>query len=460
MTGAPPDLASIDLARVDLAIRGGRFLTGAAPVPDGSTLLISGSRIAGFAEPGAFVPARRTLDASGRLILPGLVNAHTHAAMSLFRGLADDLPLSGFLSRIWPAEAASVSPGMVYWCSLLSMAEMLLAGTTTLADSYFFEEEVARVATQAGMRAVCAQGLLDLATPDAAAGRGLERLEAFLESCPASELVRPAVFCHSVYTCSAATLQAARELARRAGCRFYIHLAETAQEQRECYRKRGATPLRLLDRLGVLGGGCVLVHAVHLDEDEIGLAAERGACVVHCPESNLKLASGIAPVALMLGRGLRVGLGTDGAASNNDLDMFGETASAARLMSLTRLDLPHLDLIWGGRGGQGGRPAGQRAGLELACLRMATAGGAQALGLECGELAAGSLADVVIAEPGLEGLWPGEREAQAVWGLSRGSVRTVVVGGRVVVEEGRLLTVDLPEVLAKVRELAAALPRP
>ncbi len=427
----------------DLAVRGGRYLTNGPPLPEGSSLLVSGGLISAFLPPGkALPPARRVLDATGRVVIPGLVNAHTHAAMSLFRGLVDGLPLAQWLERLWRAEAAAVTPEMVYWCTLLSCAEMLLSGTTCFADSYFFEEEVARAAEAAGMRAVCGQGLLDLATPDAAAGQGPARLKRFLDGFPASALVRPAVFCHTVYTCAPATLRAAWELAREHRCLFALHLAETAAEVRECVRQHGVSPLRLLESLGLLDEGCAVVHGVHLDEAEIALLAERGVGVVHCPESNLKLASGIAPAGRMLQAGVRLALGTDGPASNDDLDLLGEAATAGRLERLT------------------GRNQRWPDGATL--LRLATAGGAEVLGLPCGVLAPGRPADLAVIEPRRPHLQPEvpteERLAEQVIFCARGAdVRTVVVGGEVVVEEGRLTRIDVEEVKGRVREMAGRL---
>jgi 5-methylthioadenosine/S-adenosylhomocysteine deaminase len=418
----------------DLAVRGGRFLTLGPEVADGSTLLVRGGLISGFAAKNSERPlARREIDASGRIIIPGLINAHTHAAMSLFRGLADDLPLEAWLARIWPAEAAAVSPEMVHRCTLLSMAEMLLSGTTLVADSYFFEEEVARAAREIGMRAVCGQGVLDFAAPDAPAGQGLSRLAAFLDGFSEAPLLRPAVFCHSVYACRPETLSRGHALARERGCLFFIHVAETAKEVRECVRAHGTTPLRLLERLGLLDESSVVVHGVHLDEGEVGLLAARGAALVHCPESNMKLASGVAPVGLMLKASVRLALGTDSAASNNDLDMLGEAGSAACLQA---------------RSG--------RALSDGEALRLATLGGADALGVPCGRLEAGRLADLAIIEPGFEAL-PEAPLAGQVLRAGAGRVRTVVVGGEVVVEEGRLTRIDLKEVMGKVRELARGL---
>lgn len=419
----------------ELAVRGGRFHTGGQPIPEGATLLITGGLIGRVAAPKEPFEAARTIGAEGRIIIPGLVNAHTHAAMSLFRGLADDLSLEGFLARVWPAEAAAVSPEMVYWCTLLSCGEMLLSGTVAFADAYFFEEEVARAAELAGMRAVCGQGLLDLPAPDAPAGQGLARLKRFLEGFPSSRLAEPAVFPHSVATCSPRTLAAARELAREFGCRCFIHLAETAGEVRGCVRRHGVRPLGLLERLGLLSENCALVHAVHLGEEEMRLAAERGVAAVHCPESNLKLASGMMPLARMLRLGVKCALGTDGAASNNDLDLLGEMRTAACL----------------------GRLKGQGPGYPgaAAILDMATRGGAAALGLDSGVLEVGRPADLAIIEPA-DYLWPEEGAAeQVVFGCGRADVHTVIVDGRVVVEAGRLTTVDVEEVMGRVRELAA-----
>jgi 5-methylthioadenosine/S-adenosylhomocysteine deaminase len=430
---------SIVEAAFDLLIENGTVLTmdRSNTVIENGCVCVHGDRITHVGKRPVECHALRTIDARGGLILPGLVNGHTHAAMTLFRGLADDLPLEVWLrEHIWPAEGRWVSPGMVHSCSLLAACEMLLSGVTCFADGYFFEEEVARAAVEVGMRVVAAQAVIDFATPDAPAGQGLRRLSEFLSRCPNSPLVSPGVFCHSVWTCSRETLTAAKEMARETKCPFFVHLSETREEVRECVKRTGLPPLLYLESLGVLDRETVLVHGVALSEEEVGVAALRGAGLVHCPEANMKLANGVAPLEAMLDAGLRVGLETDGPASNNDLDMLGEMGSCLAIHRLCgrREDWPTAGEVF----------------------RLATSGGADVLGLNAGRLVPGGLADIAVLDAATPALWNATGEPsldQVVSRAHRGLVRLVIVNGEVVVEEGRVVRVDVEEVREKVRQV-------
>lgn len=386
--------------------------------------------------------AGEVIEADGALVMPGLVNGHCHAAMTLFRGLADDLELMTWLGEhIFPAEAAHVNPEMVYWCSRLAAAEMLLSGTTLVADAYFYQGEAARAFCETGIRSVSAHGVIDFPAPGvpdpaeniATAARFLDQWE---EQDP---LIIPAVFAHSPYTCSPATLQSAKELARTQNRLFFIHVAESKSEQKMIRDARGASPVKHLEALGILDEQTVCVHCVWVDEEDIAILAERGCRVIVCPQSNLKLASGMAPLTDMRSAGLAVGLGTDGAASNNSLDMFREMDVCAKVQKIRTLD-----------------PVGVPAG---AVLQMASAGGARVLGMPegWGELRIGSPADLILVDLREPHLQPFYGPDLLVYAGQGRDVRHVIVDGRTVVKEHALCTIDLEETLARVRELAAPL---
>ncbi|MFH1020434.1 MAG: amidohydrolase [Pseudomonadota bacterium] len=393
----------------------------------------------------ADLPARpradRIIDAAGNLVMPGLINCHGHGAMTLFRGLADDLPLMTWLNEhIFPVEARLVDAEMVYWCSKLAAGEMIMGGTTTVADVYFYEGAAAKAFCETGMRAVVAQGIIDFPAPGVPdPAQNIATAADFLSTWQGKNpLLTPALFCHSPYTCSPETLQRAKGLAREAGSLFFIHLAETREEAAQLKGQHGCTPVGLLHGLGLLDEETVCVHCVWLAEEDIELLRETGAKVVTCPESNMKLGSGIAPLAELLAAGVEVGLGTDGCASNNDLDLFQEMASCARLHNkiaghaLTRL------------------PA-------AALLGMATGGGAGVLGLarRTGRLAVGLRADCVILDGRRQAhLTPFCNPETLVYAGRGSDVSTVLIDGRVVMEERRLLAFDLAETLDEVRRLA------
>jgi len=387
----------------------------------------------------ADLQAGAELDASGKLVMPGLVNGHTHAAMTLFRGLADDLPLMTWLQDyIFPAEAKCVTPEMVYWCSKLAAAEMLLSGTTTVADGYFHEDMAARAFADAGLRAVAAQGIIDFpapGVPDPTAN--IQAAENFLKEWSGkSPLVLPAVFCHSPYACGPDTLLRGKRLAEQYEVPLFIHVAETQQEIAQVKSRYGRTPVRHLDANGLLDEDTICIHCVHLDGEETAILKERGTKIVTCPESNMKLAAGCAPLPDMLRTGLAVGLGTDGCASNNDLDLFREMDSCAKLHKLVAMD-----------------PTVVRAGEALA---MATIGGAGVLGLDrtIGSLEPGKLADLILVDLQQPHLTPFYNADLLVYAGRGTDVTDVFVNGRRVVENRRLATMDLVEVFAEVRRLS------
>ncbi len=426
----------------DILLHGGLVLPRADGTPFRGFVAIRGEKIAAVG-PLADLPtdtgATRVIDADGLLLMPGLVNAHTHAAMTLFRGLADDLPLMTWLQEhIFPAEARWVSEEMVYWCSRLAAAEMLLSGTTTVADGYFFETAAARAFTECGLRAVAAQGVIDFPAPGVADPRdNLAVAEQFLQQWRNDPLITPAIFCHSIYTCGPQTLRRSHELARRYDVPWFIHIAETAAEVAECRKKHGKSPMHLLHNLGVLDEQTVCVHGVHLDRQDIALLRQSGAGMVTCPESNMKLASGTAPLAAMTG--IPVALGTDGPASNNDLDLFREMDCCAKLHKIVTSD-----------------PTALTAGEAL---KMATSGGARVLGLteNIGALTAGRKADIIGIDLGQPHLTPFYGKDILVYAARGADVCLVLVNGRIVVRDRRLLTINLKETMARVRRLAGRL---
>ena len=382
--------------------------------------------------------AERVLDYPRGLILPGLINAHTHAAMALFRGLADDLPLDEWLnSHIFPAER-HLDYDFVYWGTRLAVAEMLLSGTTTFCDMYLFTDAVAQAAADTGIRAGVGEVLYDFPSPNyGPPDNGLKFTEDLIRSYQGHPRVQVAVQPHAVYTCSPDLLQKSKALADRYQTRWIIHLSETAKEVADCLEQYGDTPVGHLHRLGLLQGNTVADHAVALTEGDMDLLAASGAGVVHCPESNMKLASGMAPVMDLLARGVPVGLGTDGCASNNNLDMLSELDTAAKLAKVRDLDPTAL-------------PARQALGL-------ATRQGAAVLGLqgEVGRLIPGLKADLVVVDLDQPHLTPiYDPLSHLVYAATGADVQTVVVEGRLLVEDRQLLSFDLQETLARARELA------
>jgi 5-methylthioadenosine/S-adenosylhomocysteine deaminase len=403
---------------------------------------IKGSKIVAagaMAELPAGTRSTRTIDAENCLVMPGLVNTHNHCAMTLFRGLADDLPLMSWLQdHIFPAEAKFVNEEMVYWCTRLASAEMILSGTTTVADGYFHEDAAAGALKESGIRAIAAQGVIDFPAPGVPdPADNIAAAAEFIEKWQDDRLITPAIFCHSPYTCSAQTLQKAKELARQTGCRFFIHLAETATELEQSCQQHGVSPVHYLKKLDVLDPETVCVHAVWLDEKDIAILKASGAAVASCPESNMKLAAGIAPLDRFLEEGIPVGLGTDGCASNNNLDMFGEMATAAKIHKINRQDPTIL-------------PAAE-------VVRMATTGGAEVLGLQdvTGRIETGMQADIIIVDlhsPHLTPMY--DQDSLLAYAALGNDVKTSIIAGKLVMENRQLLTIELDEVLARVNLLA------
>ena len=384
--------------------------------------------------------AGETIDAAGHIILPGLINTHTHAPMVLYRGLADDLALMEWLEKyIFPAEAKTVSPEFVRAGTRLAALEMIQSGTTTFVDMYYFEEEIAAEAKRAGLRGILGQTVIQFPVADAATpADALRRAEAFITQFKGDPLITPAVAPHAMYTLDGPTLQAARDLARRHGVPTLIHLAETEAELKTSQERYGMSPVRFLDSLGFLGPGVLGAHAVWVSEPEIALLKARGAGVSHNPESNMKLASGTAPVPGYLAADVAIGLGTDGAASNNDLDMFEAMRMASLLHKL-----------------QTGDP---RAVSARAALEMATVRGARALGMEAqiGSLEPGKRADLIgVSVSGARQTPMYDPISHLVYVSHGDDVRTSIVHGKVLMRNGRVTTLNSSRVLDEARQWAA-----
>ena len=429
--------------RADLLVSGGTVVTvdlrdtvyadGAVAVRDGSIVAVgTRSRLE------KRFRARRSIDARGRIVLPGLVNAHTHAAMTLLRGVRDDVDLMTWLEKyMFPLERRFVNRDFVRWGTRLACWEMIASGTTTFADGYFFEEEVARAADEVGLRVVAGQGIFDVPTPDSKnATEGLARARRFLSDWAGHPRVVAALAPHACYTVAPETFRRAVDLAERFAAPVLTHLAESDGELAMVGELYGTTPVRHLAAQGLLRPSLTAAHCVRVDEEEIALLAASSVGVVHCPESNMKLASGVAPVTAMLAAGVRVGLGTDGAASNNDLDTIGEMGSAARLHKVASLDPTAV-------------PA-------RTVLRMATAGGASALHMEdrIGSLEAGKRADLIVVDLSAPAALPlYDPISHVVYSARSDAVDTVIVEGRVLMERRRLRTLDTGEIRARVTRL-------
>jgi len=383
--------------------------------------------------------ASETIEAAGHVVLPGLVNTHTHAPMVMYRGLADDLALMDWLQKyIFPAEAKTVSPEMVRVGTRLAALEMIQSGTTTFADMYYFEEEIARATKAAGLRGVLGETIIGFPVADAKTpADALKRTEAFMREFAGDDLITAVPAPHSPYTVDEPTLRAIRELADRYKVPILIHLAETEDEVNIIREKHGMSPTAWLDSLGFLRPNVVAAHCVWLTDDDIAIMKRAGAAVSHNPESNMKLASGVAPVPKYLAAGITVGLGTDGAASNNDLDMFGAMRQTAFLHKLASRD--------------------PRAVPATAVLEMATIGGARALGLDkrVGSLEAGKRADLIVVAMNGARQTPMYNPVSHLVYVARGDdVRTTVVNGKVLMRDRQMRTLDERVVLADARALA------
>jgi len=427
---------------VDLVVTNGTVVTMDAQrhVIENGAVAVRGDSIVAVgpsADIAAQYDAAKIVDARGAIVMPGLINGHAHAAMSLFRGMADDLALDDWLKKyIFPAEARNVTEDFVVWGTRLGMLEMLRGGITTYADMYYFEDAVARVTKEAGMRGVLGETIIDFPAPDnKTVAQALEYTQKFIEHWKGDPLIVAAAAPHSMYTCSAKTLQEAAALARRNHAPILIHVAEAPFELQLSREKYGITPVGYLAREGILGPDVTGAHCVWVDQADIATLVQYGVGCTNNPSSNMKTAAGVSPVVDMLAAGAAVGLATDGAASNNNQDMFEEMDLAAKLQKITRMDSRAL-------------PAEQ-------VVEMATIGGARAVHLEklIGSLEAGKKADLIVVDTTAPHATPMYNVySQLVYALKATDVRSVVIGGNMVMEDRKMLTLDETAILVKANE--------
>jgi 5-methylthioadenosine/S-adenosylhomocysteine deaminase len=428
---------------VDLLITNGTIVTmdGERRILEHGQIAVRGDSIYAVGDGMLFVNgviAKQTIDAKGALILPGFINGHTHVPMTLLRGLHDDVTLDDWLRKyIFPAEAKNVTEDFVRWGTRLAAAEQIRSGITTFADMYYFEDAVAEETKAAGMRGVLGETFLDFPAPDNKTNAAmLVYTEKFLKRWQGDPLVHAAAAPHSIYTCSQKTLQDSAALARKYHAPILIHLAEMKKELDDSLKQNGLTPVQYVEKLGILGPDVVAAHCIFVDEKDRKILADHQVGCVHNPSSNMMLASGVAPVIEERAAGIAVGLGTDGpAGSNNDLDLMEEMDLAAKLQKIAKMDP---------------RALGAKSVVE-----MATIEGAKALHMdkEIGSLEVGKKADIILIsldEPNAVPMY--DIYAQLAYALKGSDVETVVIGGRIVMRNKKLLTLNEPEILAKALE--------
>ncbi len=427
---------------VDLLIAGGAVVTmdGQRRLYESGFVAIRGERIVEVGDAATLqarrYQARQVIDARGKVVLPGLINAHTHIPMVLFRGIADDLNLQDWLTKfIFPAEAKNVTREFVAAGTRLGLAEMIRGGTTTYVDMYYFEDTIAEETKKAGLRAVLGETVLDFPAPDNKTWQAaMAYTEKFAKRWKGDSLIVPAIAPHAPYTVKTEHLAEARALAERLDIPILIHLAEAPSEIEYMQKNYQARTIPYLEKIGFLSPRVIGAHVVHVNEEEIALLKQREVGIAHCPQSNMKLASGVAPIARMLKAGLRVGLGTDGAASNHDLSLWEEIDSAAKLHKLINHDPTVVS--------------------APEALEMATIGGARAIHLEreLGSLEAGKRADLIVVDLSASHLVPlYNLYSHLVYAAKASDVTDTIVNGRVLMRQRRLLTLDEAAAKAEAR---------
>jgi 5-methylthioadenosine/S-adenosylhomocysteine deaminase len=428
-------------SNVDIIIKGGTVVTmdGSRSVIEDGSVAINAGRIMAVgktAEIDRSYTARETINAAGKVIIPGLINGHTHVPMTLFRGIADDLDLQEWLTKyIFPAEAKNVTEDFVRVGTRLGLAEMIRSGTTTYCDMYYFEDAIADETFKAGMRGVLGETVIDFPVADNKTYEaGLAYSERFINKWRNNALIVPAIAPHAPYTVSEEHLKAARALSDKTGAPIVIHISETKREVDDSIKAKGASPVDYLNRIKFLGERVIAAHMVWPSQAELDLLKQLGVGIVHNPQSNMKLASGVAPVPEMLKADLPVGLGTDGAASNNDLNLWEEMDTAAKLHKLISRD--------------------PKVVSALEAFEMATIRGARALHLdkEIGSIEKGKRADLAIVDLDDLNQTPYYNiYSDLVYSAKSGDVRTVIIEGRVVMRDRRLLTLNEETIKADAR---------
>jgi 5-methylthioadenosine/S-adenosylhomocysteine deaminase len=438
---AMPFCASAD-ERVDYIIRGGTVVTmdAGGTVIENGAVAVRRDRIVAVgktAEINSKYKAERVIEAAGRVVMPGLINTHTHVPMGMFRGIADDLVLMEWLQKyIFPAEARNVDEQFVRWGTRLGCLEMIEGGTTTFVDMYYFEDAIAEETARAGMRAVLGETLIDFPAPDNKTwDAGMQYVEKFTDKWKGHPLIVPAIAPHAPYTVSTEHLKQAHDLSSRKNVPLVIHIAEDGAEVKTIQERYGASSVAYLERNGLLDGRVIAAHMVWPTPEDIKTLAARKVGVAHCPQSNMKLAAGTAPVPQMLKAGVAVGLGTDGAASNNDLNLWEEMDTAAKLHKLVSKDPTVLNA---------------REALELATIN-----GARAIHMEkeIGSLEPGKRADLILVNMESSHQWPLYNvQSQLVYATKASDVETVMINGRLVMEDREVATIDVAAVRQKAND--------
>ncbi|MFZ5798878.1 MAG: amidohydrolase family protein [Thermodesulfobacteriota bacterium] len=432
----------MSLQPVDLLLTGKYVLSmdPAQTLIENGAVAVNGNRIVAVGPAGDILSRYRgaeTIFEEHGLIMPGLINVHTHAAMACFRGLADDLPLMQWLQEyIFPVEAR-LTPEIIYHSTLLSLCEMIKSGTTSFCDMYLFAADVARAVATSGMRAWLGEVLYDFPSPSyGEPENGFACTERLFQRYADHPLISITVDPHAVYTCSPDLLQRLGRMAAEKNALYVIHLAENQEEVNTCLERYGCSPVMHLEQLGLLNERVVADHCVMVSDEEIALLARRGVKVAHCQESNMKLASGTAPVVKMLRAGITVGIGTDGSASNNDVDMFGEMNTVAKIHKVARMDPTAMD--------------------AATTVRAATSGGAAVLGAghEIGSLEVGKKADLIVLDMNQPHLTPVYNPVSHLVYAARGAdVIHSVIDGRVIMRQRRLTTLDEAAILAEMNRI-------
>jgi 5-methylthioadenosine/S-adenosylhomocysteine deaminase len=428
----------------DIIIEGGMLLTmveGDAPF-ENTSVFIKKDRIIDIRPAGSYtLPSGvELINAKKCIVMPGLINGHCHTAMTIFRGYADDLPLNEWLfKKIFPAEAAYATPENVYRGALLGCLEMIASGTTAFIDGYFNQDQTMRAAKESGLRAIVSQGIIDfpapgIPDPDENLKKGREFIENYLDF---SELLTPGLFCHSPVTCSDKTLVNAMEISMEHSLPMQVHLSETQEEVDEIIKRTGKRPAIYLNNLGILNSNLIAAHSVHLDDEEIDILFKKGVRIVHAPESNMKLSSGVARMSDIINRGVRPGIGTDGCASNNNLDLFKEMDSAAKLGKVFT-----------------NNPVNMSAATVL---KMATSWGADVMGLKdkIGTIEIGKKADIIVVDANQPHMTPLYNPVSTiVYSANSGDVKDTIVNGKILMKDRRFLTLDQKTIMEKVKAIS------